>query len=134
MDWVIGILLVIIGSLIGFFIGRAWQAKQLTSTQVANELEDTHQQFNAYRRDVIEYLAQARQLSNEVVKNQTRLERYLKESENLLQSSKEWQDSIGHLDALAMIPESDSDPSLPFHPPRDYSEPGSGLFSSSQKS
>ncbi|MCO4321440.1 YhcB family protein [Aliidiomarina quisquiliarum] len=141
MGWLIGILLVIAGAIIGFFASRFWLGKGGHSASLAAQLEDTKQQFDAYRRDVSEHMATALQLSEQVTEIQSKLSRFLGESENFLQSEKEWQQPLpffsdGTMKQLRQSNLLEPEPerrktSEGRHDeaPRDYSEPGSGLFS-----
>lgn len=147
MGWLVSILLVIVGGVIGFFASRFGLGQRGNSTDLVTQLEDTKQQFDAYRRDVADHMATARQLSEQVAEVQTKLSKFLGESEDFLQSDKEWQQPLpffseGTMKQLRqsnlLEPEPERrdkkiDESGYDEPPRDYSEPGSGLFSPSQQ-
>lgn len=147
MGWLVGVLLVIVGGVIGFFASRFWLGKQGSSTELATQLDDTKQQFDAYRRDVVDHIATARQLSEQVAEVQAKLSKFLDESEDFLQSDKEWQQPLpffseGTMKQLRQSNLLEPEPerrrvsdTVDGHdePPRDYSEPGSGLFSPQHK-
>ncbi len=141
MGWLVGILLVIVGGVIGFFASRFWLGKTGPSANVTAQLEDTKQQFDAYRRDVSDHMATALQLSEQVTEIQGKLSRFLGESEDFLQSDKEWQQPLpffsdGTMKQLRQSNLLEPEPERRKgnegrydEAPRDYSEPGSGLFS-----
>ncbi|CUS47417.1 MAG: protein of unknown function DUF1043 [Idiomarinaceae bacterium HL-53] len=139
MGWLVGILLVAVGAVIGFFAARYWILEHSDQADLQAQLDESKQQFEAYKRDVVDHLSTARQLSEQVSDIQTKLSKFLGDSEQLLQSDKEWQqplpffseDTIKQLRQASILePErryKDDNASLA---PRDYSEPGSGLFKS----
>lgn len=147
MGWLIGLLLVGVGVVIGFFASRFGFAQPNNTANLMVQLEDTKQQFDAYRRDVAEHMATARQLSTQVSDVQAKLSRFLTESDDFLQSDKEWQQplpffsegTLQHIRQSELIepaPErrrKKESEHLHSEPPRDYSEPGSGLFSPASK-
>lgn len=144
MGWLVGILLVIVGGVIGFFASRFWRGKSGSSADLVAQLEDTQQQFDAYRRDVADHMSTALQLSEQVTEIQGKLSRFLGESEDFLQTDKEWQQPLpffsdGTMKQLRqsnlLEPEADrrkSSEGRYDEAPRDYSEPGSGLFSATK--
>lgn len=145
MGWLVSILLVIVGGVIGFFASRFWLAQGGHSSSLVTQLEDTKQQFDAYRRDVSDHMATARQLSEQVAEIQAKLNKFLAESDDFLQSDKEWQQPLpffseGTMKQLRQSNLLEPEPerrkqadTSHDEPPRDYSEPGSGLFSPNHK-
>ncbi|WP_194756254.1 ZapG family protein [Aliidiomarina indica] len=140
MDWLIGLLLLIAGGVIGFFAARYWFMHSGEAAELQAQMEQAQQQFEAYRKDVSEQLATARQIASEVTDIQHRLNLFLQDSQQLLEQNKEWQQplpffaeetirSIRQSNILNKERREDSDISESGAPPRDYSEPGSGLFS-----
>ncbi|RUO23502.1 DUF1043 domain-containing protein [Aliidiomarina iranensis] len=137
MDWLIGILLLIAGAIIGFFLARLYLAKTGDAAELKMQIENSQQQFEAYRKDVVEQLASARQLASEVTDIQHRLNLFLQDSQHLLEQDKDWQQpllfseetirSIRKANTLNRDRRDDSE-LADETPPRDYSEPGSGLF------
>jgi len=143
MDWLIGLLLVVAGALIGFFAARHYFKEHSDSAEMAAKMEESRQQFEAYRRDVVEHLETARHLSSQVNEVQHKLNDFLENSQNLLEQDKEWQqplpffseDTMRQLRNQSALEKDrrDDDSESTEAPPRDYSAPGSGLFSSQQK-
>lgn len=145
MGWLIGILLVIIGGVIGFFLSRYAFPGSRNSSALSSELADTKQQFDAYRRDVADHMATARLLSEQVAEVQTKLDTFLGDSEEILQSDKEWQEPLpffseGTMQELRQTSlleterrrSNETKPRLD-EAPLDYSEPGSGIFSAREQ-
>ncbi|RUO42867.1 DUF1043 domain-containing protein [Aliidiomarina taiwanensis] len=147
MGWLIGILLVIIGGVIGFFLSRYAFPGGRNSSALASQLADTQQQFDAYRRDVADHMATARLLSEQVAEVQSKLDTFLGDSEQILQSDKEWQEPLpffaeGTMQELRQSNlleterrrsrSNETKPRLD-EAPLDYSEPGSGIFSAPDK-
>ncbi|RTE86338.1 MULTISPECIES: YhcB family protein [Gammaproteobacteria] len=141
MGWLVGIILVLLGAVIGFFAARYWIMQHSDQADLQAQLDDSKQQFEAYKRDVVDHIATARQLSEQVADVQGKLSKFLGDSEQLLQSDKEWQqplpffseDTMKQLRQASILDpdrrDRDGDASLP---PRDYSEPGSGLFKAAE--
>ncbi|MCH8501263.1 MAG: YhcB family protein [Aliidiomarina sp.] len=139
MDWLLGILLLIAGAIIGFFIARFYLSQTGESAQLKAEVDATREHFTAYRKDVVEQLTTARQLASEVTDIQHRLNLFLQDSQNLLEQEKDWQQTLPFFseDTMRSIRQSnilnkerreDSELDDGVEMPRDYSEPGSGLF------
>ncbi|WP_113907062.1 YhcB family protein [Aliidiomarina celeris] len=138
MGWLVGLLLALVGGVIGFFVGRYWTLERSGQTDLAQQLEASKQHFEAYRKDVVEHFTTARQLSAQVNDIQTKLGQFLDDSEQLLQSEKEWQqplpffseDTMKQLRQASVLGSDrrDAEADDASAPPRDYSEPGSGLF------
>ncbi|MBA3987603.1 YhcB family protein [Aliidiomarina maris] len=141
MDWLVGLLLVIVGGVIGFFAARYYFTKHSDSAQLQAQVEASREQLAAYRKDVVEHFETARQLGEQLSDTQAKLNTFLADSQQLLQQEKEWQqplpffaeDTIRQLRAANTL---DSDSRYrklesSADAPRDYSEKGSsGLFSS----
>ncbi|RUO30587.1 DUF1043 domain-containing protein [Aliidiomarina sedimenti] len=138
MDWLIGLLLVVVGAVIGFFAARYYLSSHSDSAQLEAQVAANKEQFDAYRKDVFEHFETARQLAEDLNDTQTKLNAFLSDSQQLLQQEKEWQqplpffsaDTIRQLRAAKAL---DNDQAHPDRPgdaaPRDYSEGGSsGLF------
>ncbi|RUO37565.1 DUF1043 domain-containing protein [Aliidiomarina shirensis] len=136
MDWLIGILLLIAGVIIGFFAARFYASKTGDTADLKSQIENSQQQFEAYRKDVVEQLASARQLASEVTDIQHRLNLFLQDSQHLLEQDKDWQQPLLFSEetirsirkANVLNRDRRDDNALADMPPRDYSEPGSGLF------
>lgn len=138
MDWLLGILLLIAGAIIGFFVARFYLSQTGESAQLKSEIEATRQQFEAYRKDVVEHLGTARQLASEVTDIQHRLNLFLQDSQNLLEQEKDWQQNLPFFseETIRSIRQSnilnrerrEENDGESLEMPRDYSEPGSGLF------
>ncbi|MCC5880489.1 MAG: YhcB family protein [Idiomarina sp.] len=142
MDWFVGLLLVIVGAVIGFFGARYYFTKYSDSAQLQAQVDASREQLAAYRKDVVEHFQTARQLSDQLSDTQHKLNAFLADSQNMLQQEKEWQqplpffaeDTIRQLRAANTLDNdsryaSSEDAS---DAPRDYSEHGSsGLLSAS---
>lgn len=141
MEWLMGILLIIAGAAIGFFAARFYIERTGASAALAKQAEEHKQQFDAYRRDVSEQLETARQLSEQVGEVQDKLHRFLNDSQQLLEQEKDWQQPLPFFaeETVRQLRREQPQSGKPVgqseatedseNPPRDYSEPGSGLFS-----
>lgn len=144
MDWLVGLLLVIVGGVIGFFAARYYFSKHSDSAQLQAQVETSRAQLAAYRRDVVEHFETARRLTEELTDTQSKLNSFLADSQVLLQEEKEWQqplpffaeDTIRQLRAANMLAhetghQAKEDAS---DAPRDYSESGSsGLLANERE-
>lgn len=137
MDWLVGVLLLIAGTVIGFFAARHYLAKYSDAAELKAQIESSQEQFSAYRKDVVEQLSTARQLASEVTDIQHRLNLFLQDSQQLLEQEKDWQQTLPFFseDTIRSIRQANvlnkdrrSENDTTELPPRDYSEPGSGLF------
>lgn len=144
MDWLIGFLLVAVGTVIGFFAARYYLSNHSDSARLQAQVEASREQLAAYRRDVVDHFQTARQLGQQLSDTQQKLNRFLADSQTLLEEEKEWQqplpffaeDTMRQLRAANTL---DSDSRNLYgqaedeqEPPRDYSEKGSsGLLADS---
>lgn len=141
MDWLVGLLLVIVGGVIGFFAARYWFANHSESAQLTAQVESSKQQLNAYKKDVVEHFSTARQLAAELSETQEKLNHFLADSQTLLEQDKEWQqplpffaeDTMRQLRSASFQDLSSHSDKSEDAPPRDYSAPGSGLFVSDKQ-
>lgn len=153
MDWLISLLLVIVGAVIGFFAARYYLSNHSDSARLQAQVEASREQLAAYQKDVVEHFQTARQLAQQLNDTQQKLNRFLADSQTLLEQEKDWQqplpffaeDTIRQLRTASTLssdsrlsdnqalysqetysPEEDEKA-----PPRDYSEKGSsGLLAS----
>lgn len=137
MDWLVGVLLLIAGTIIGFFAARYYLLRFSDVAELQAQIDSSKEQFAAYRKDVAEQLASARQLAAEVTDIQHRLNLFLQDSQQLLEQEKDWQQPLPFFseDTIRSIRQANllnkerrDDSETAEMPPRDYSEPGSGLF------
>lgn len=137
MDWLVGVLLLVAGTVIGFFAARHYMAKYSDEAELRAQIESSQEQFSAYRKDVVEQLSSARQLASEVTDIQHRLNLFLQDSQQLLEQEKDWQQTLPFFseDTIRSIRQANilnkdrrNENDTAELPPRDYSEPGSGLF------
>ncbi|RUO26642.1 DUF1043 domain-containing protein [Aliidiomarina minuta] len=141
MDWLIGLLLVIVGGIIGFFAARYWFANHSESAQLTAQVESSKQQLDAYRKDVVEHFTTARELAEELSETQEKLKHFLADSQTLLEQDKEWQqplpffaeDTMRQLRNASFENDDSRSDKSEGAPPRDYSAPGSGLFVSDKQ-
>lgn len=144
MDWFVGLLLVIVGGVIGFFGARFYFTKYSDSAQLQAQVDASREQLAAYRKDVVDHFQTARQLSDQLSETQNKLNAFLADSQTMLQQEKEWQqplpffaeDTIRQLRAANTIDSDSRYASLEdsSDAPRDYSEHGSsGLLSASEE-
>ncbi|RUO80104.1 DUF1043 domain-containing protein [Idiomarina tyrosinivorans] len=140
MSWIIGILLVLVGAIIGFFCARFWRDESQPANELEEKIQQSQQQLVNYQREVSEHFATASALVEQLADTQQKLQKYLNQSAELLQNSG-IQDDLPFFseDTLRQLrvantmqqdsrSRNDTDSTATTDAPRDYSEHGSGLF------
>lgn len=94
MDWLVGLLLVIVGAVIGFFGARFYFSKYSDSAQLQAQVDTSREQLAAYRKDVVEHFQTASQLSEQLSETQNKLHTFLADSQTMLKQEKEWQQPL----------------------------------------
>jgi len=84
MSWIIGVLLVIAGAIIGFFVARYTQTNG-QSGNLEEQVEKSQQQLSEYQREVAEHFATANAMMEQLSDTQQKLQSYLNQSAELLQ-------------------------------------------------
>ncbi|MCK7459003.1 YhcB family protein [Idiomarina aminovorans] len=140
MSWIIGILLVIAGAIIGFFAARYSQSKG-QSGDLEEQVEQSQQRLTDYQREVSEHFITANAMVEQLADTQQRLQSYLNQSAELLEKSDTQsdlpffaEDTIKQLrvaNSLNKDHRSGRDSYSGNDIPRDYTEGSSGLFSNS---
>ena len=138
MDWLIGLLLVIVGGVMGFFAARYYFANYSDSAKLEAQVQESRDHLAAYRKDVVEHFQTARQLAEQLSDTQGKLNTFLADSQHLLKQEKEWQKPLPYFseDTLRQLREAntlDNDsrynaPMKSSDAPRDYSDGSSGLL------
>lgn len=140
-SWLVALGFLLVGLVIGSVLTRFWLSRSRNATSYADQLADVKEQYEAYRRDVAEHFTAAQSMAEEVSDIQTKLNQFIHDSSYFLQNEKEWESPLKALDFQPALGEQEADVSIDsivpeqdtasgVEPPRDYSEPGSGLFSS----
>ncbi|HET8816221.1 MAG TPA: YhcB family protein [Pseudidiomarina sp.] len=137
MSWIIGILLVAVGAVIGFFVARYWLHEHSEEARLSEEVTQSKQQFAAYQQEVAEHLSTANALVEQLEETQEKLKAYLANSSELLQREQTQpslpffaEDTIRQI-RMANTARSDrsrSDKENASEPPRDYSDKKQKLF------
>lgn len=138
MDWLVGLLLVIVGGILGFFGARYYFTKYSDPAKLEAQVQESREQMAAYRKDVVEHFQTARQLAEQLSDTQDKLNTFLADSQQLLEQEKEWQqplpffseDTIRQLRQANTL-DNDSRYSEAYQEsdsPRDYSDGNSGLL------
>ncbi len=136
MSWIIGILLVAVGAIVGFFVAKYWLGNHTDQAQLTEEVTQTKQQLQDYRGEVAEHLATAQALVEQLEDTQDKLKTYLTHSAEFLQREQE-QPSLPFFDeemvrelrmANTTQPEKRRVYKETHDLPRDYSDEQSGLF------
>ena len=86
MDWLIGILLVAVGAVIGFFVARYWFGLR-SGGDLEEQVEKSQKQLADYHREVAEHFATANALVEQLEETQDKLKNYLAHSADLLQKN-----------------------------------------------
>lgn len=140
MSWIVGFLLVLAGTVVGFFLARYWLSEHSDEAELNQQVTQTKQQLADYRREVAEHLSTAQALVEQLEETQDKLKAYLYHSAELLQREAEQpslpffsEDTLRELHMTNQLrPEKRrSDDKAVTDMPRDYSEKQSGLFKSS---
>ena len=142
MSWIIGILLVIAGAIIGFFIARYTQTNG-QSGNLEEQVAKSQQQLSEYQREVAEHFATANAMMEQLSDTQQKLQSYLNQSAELLQRPGSQgdlpffsEDTIKQLrvaNSLNQDHRSGRDGREAEQIPRDYTEGPSGLFSDDRR-
>src|SRR5690554_2824304 len=137
MSWIIGILLVVAGGIVGYFVARYWLLEHSDEAELTEQVTQTKQQLADYRQEVGEHLATAQALVGQLEETQDKLKAYLMHSADLLQREQTQpslpffaEDTMREL-RMANQAKSDkrrSEDAAPSDMPRDYSDKKSGLF------
>ncbi|MGM0907082.1 MAG: YhcB family protein [Pseudomonadota bacterium] len=142
MSWIIGVLLVIAGAIIGFFAARYSQSKG-QSGDLEEQVQQSQQRLTDYQREVAEHLATANAMVEQLADTQQRLQSYLSQSAELLEKGDVQsdlpffaEDTLKQLrvaNSLNKDHRSGRDSYSANDIPRDYTEGSSGLFSNSHE-
>lgn len=137
MSWIIGILLVAVGAVIGFFVARYWLHEHSEEARLSEEVTHSKQQFAAYQQEVAEHLNTASALVEQLQDTQEKLKSYLSNSSDLLQREQTQpslpffaEDTIRQI-RMANTTRSDrsrTDKENASEAPRDYSDKKQKLF------
>lgn len=140
MSWIIGVLLVIVGAIIGFFVAKYWLANG-SSGDLESEVEQSKKQLAEYQREVAEHFATANALVEQLAETQDKLQNYLQQSADFLQQSGSQDDlpffSEDTMRQLRVANTVNKDyrsgqvDDASDQAPRDYTDQRSGLFESS---
>lgn len=143
MGWFVGLSLVIVGAVIGFFGARFYFSKYSDSAQLQAQVDTSREQLAAYRKDVVEHFQTARQLSEQLSDTQNKLNTFLADSQTMLQQEKEWQqplpffaeDTIRQLRAANTLDNDSRYAQVNNNQdaPLDYSDGSSGLLSANER-
>lgn len=142
MNAIIGILLVLAGAVVGFFIARYWLKEHSEEARLTEEVQQSREQLAAYQQEVGEHFATASALVEQLEETQEKLKAYLGHSAELLQKEQTQpslpffaEDTMRQLRMASKL-QKDSKaekPETQAHAPRDYSDTQSGIFSSSEE-
>ncbi|RUO66083.1 hypothetical protein SAMN06297229_0439 [Pseudidiomarina planktonica] len=142
MSWIIGVLLVAVGMVIGFFVARYWLQEHSDQARLSDEVTASKQQLASYQREVAEHFATANALVEQLADTQSKLQSYLGHSAELLQQGQYQndlpffaEDTLRQL-RVANTVKNDSrkqEAGSGDAPPRDYPDSASGLFKGADK-
>ncbi|RUO62462.1 YhcB family protein [Pseudidiomarina insulisalsae] len=140
MNAIIGILLVLAGAVVGFFVARYWLKEHSDEARLNAEVQQSREQLASYQQEVAEHFATATALVEQLEETQEKLKAYLNHSSDLLQREQTQpslpffaEDTMRQLRMASQLQKDSSKgkQETAEQPPRDYSEKKSGLFSSS---
>ncbi|MAK72196.1 YhcB family protein [Idiomarina sp.] len=139
MSWIIGVLLVIAGAILGFFVAKFWLSGG-TSGDLESQVEQSQKQLADYKREVAEHFATANALVEQLADTQDKLHNYLQQSADLLQQNGGQddlpffsEDTLRQLRVANTVNKdyrSGQTDDASQQAPRDYTEQRSGLFES----
>lgn len=137
MSWIIGILLVVAGAIIGFFVARYMQSGG-HSGDLEQQVKQSQQHLSDYQREVAEHFATANAMVAQLADSQQRLQSYLQQSAELLEKNSSQsdfpffaEDTLKQLrvaNAIHNDSRTGQNTSINGDIPRDYSDGPSGLF------
>ncbi|WP_127347614.1 YhcB family protein [Pseudidiomarina mangrovi] len=141
MSWIIGILLVAVGAVVGFFVARYWFHEHSEQARLSEEVNQSKQQLADYQREVAEHFATATALVEQLEETQDKLKSYLNNSADILQRQQTQptlpffaEDTMRQLRMANTVSRDrkDAKKEEADAAPRDYSDQKSGLFSSTK--
>ena len=138
MDWIVGLLLLLVGVVIGFFVSKYWLEGQ-TSEQTADNSEETMKELVA--QQTAQHIADSRELVSDVQRQCDAFQQRLSAFEELMSrsDSSAEQDKLEFFGGTADAYLSNKQSSQPRekvkseYQPRDYANSGSGLFAGEDK-
>ncbi|MEA3587870.1 YhcB family protein [Pseudidiomarina sp. 1APP75-27a] len=142
MDAIIGILLVLAGAVLGFFVARYWLKEHSDEARLNQEVQQSREQLASYQQEVAEHFATASALVEQLEETQDKLKAYLQHSSELLQQEQTQpslpffaEDTMRQLRMASQLQKgsSQAQKETAEQMPRDYSDKKSGLFSSSKQ-
>jgi uncharacterized membrane-anchored protein YhcB (DUF1043 family) len=142
MNAIIGILLVLAGAVVGFFIARYWLKEHSDEARLNEQVQQSREQLAAYQQEVAEHFATASALVEQLEETQDKLKAYLHHSSEILQQEQSQpslpffaEDTMRQLRMASQLQKDSSNAKKETaeQPPRDYSDKKSGIFSSSDE-
>ena len=142
MNALIGILLVLAGAIVGFFVARYWLKEHSDEARLNQEVQQSREQLAHYQQEVAEHFATASALVEQLEETQDKLKAYLQHSSELLQQEQTQpslpffaEDTMRQLRMASQLQKDSNGKTKETaqEPPRDYSDKKSGLFSSSDE-
>lgn len=142
MNAIIGILLVLAGAVVGFFIARYWLKEHSDEARLNEQVQQSREQLAAYQQEVAEHFATASALVEQLEETQDKLKAYLHHSSEILQQEQSQpslpffaEDTMRQLRMASQLQKDSSNTKKETaeQPPRDYSDKKSGIFSSSDE-
>lgn len=142
MNAIIGILLVLAGAIVGFFIARYWFKEHSDEARLNEQVQQSREQLAAYQQEVAEHFATASALVEQLEETQDKLKAYLSHSSEILQQEQTQpslpffaEDTMRQLRMASQLQKdsSQANKETAEQPPRDYSDKKSGIFSSSKE-
>ncbi|HAE89945.1 MAG TPA: DUF1043 domain-containing protein [Idiomarina baltica] len=143
MDWLIGILLVAVGAIIGFFVARYLFGLR-SGGDLEEQVEKSQKQLADYQREVAEHFATANALVEQLEETQDKLKNYLAHSADLLQKNEAQSDlpffSEDTMRQLRVASSMNKDYRSTHSSeeanqvPKDYTDQRSGLFTENESS
>ncbi|MBG23626.1 MAG: hypothetical protein CMF22_09250 [Idiomarinaceae bacterium] len=142
MSAIIGILLVLAGAVVGFFVARYWLKEHSDEARLNEQVQQSREQLAAYQQEVAEHFATASALVEQLEETQEKLKAYLSHSSEILQQEQTQpslpffaEDTMRQLRMASQLQKDSSQAKKETAeaPPRDYSDKKSGIFSSSKE-
>lgn len=142
MNAIIGILLVLAGAVVGFFVARYWLKEHSDEARLNEQVQQSREQLAAYQQEVAEHFSTASALVEQLEETQEKLKAYLSHSSELLQQEQAQpslpffaEDTMRQLRMASQLQKDSSQAKkeTAAQPPRDYSDKKSGIFSSSKE-
>jgi len=134
MTGISGIIFILVGAILGFFIARLTQTSA-SNDKVQRDLKDARQELEQYRKRVADHFAGSAELLEQLARQQQQVYHHMAEqADNLLNEADASSLALHQLEHPQLPPAEDKSGKTEDRPPRDYASERSGLLKGNPKS